>query len=143
MKRDISEECLLVLQHGIPPKLGDKGRFTVPCYLQDVQIRNALVDLGASVNLMPYSLFRKLGLIDLNPTRMTIQLADRSVKLPRGITEDVLVRVDKFAFPVDFIIMDIEEEEKVPLILGRPFLNNAKVVIDVHEKSLKLRVGSE
>ncbi|XP_071700058.1 uncharacterized protein [Rutidosis leptorrhynchoides] len=125
------------------PKLGDTGRFTVPCYLQDVQISNALVDLGASVNLMNYSLFKKLGLKDIRPTRITIQLVDRSVKLPRGFAEDVLVRVDMFNFPVNFVIMDIEEDTKVPLILGRPFLNTAKAIIDVHEKSLKLRVGTE
>ncbi|XP_071728273.1 uncharacterized protein [Rutidosis leptorrhynchoides] len=89
---------------------------------------NALADLGASLNLMPYSLFKKLGLHESRPTRMTIQLADRSVKISLGIAEDILVRVDKFAFPVDFVIMDIEEDSKVPLIFGRPFLDTAKAV---------------
>ncbi|XP_071699943.1 uncharacterized protein [Rutidosis leptorrhynchoides] len=139
----LSEKCSLVLQHGIPPKLGDTGRFAVPCYLQDVQISNALADLGASINLMPYSLFKKLGLNELRPTRMTIQLADRSVKIPREISNDILLRVDKFAFPVDFVILDIEEGTKVPLILGRPFLSTTKAVIDVHENCLKLGVGKE
>ncbi|XP_071727870.1 uncharacterized protein [Rutidosis leptorrhynchoides] len=139
----LSKECSLVPHHGIPPKLGDTGRFMGPYYLQYVQISNALADLGASVNLMPYSLFKKLGLNELRTMRMTIQLADRSVKIPQGIAEDILVRVDKFAFPVDFIIMDIEADTEVPFILGRPFLNTAKVVIDIHEKSLKLRVSKE
>ncbi|XP_071729940.1 uncharacterized protein [Rutidosis leptorrhynchoides] len=109
----LSGECSLVLQHEIPLKLGDTRRFTVPCYLQDVQISNALADLEANVNLMPYSLFQNLGLKDLRPTRMTIQLVNISVIIPRGIAEDILVRVDKFAFPIDFVIMDIEEDNKV------------------------------
>ena len=82
----------------------------------------ALCDLGASINLMPLSIFRKLGLKEVQPTNVTLQLADRSIKYPYGVIEDVLVKVDKFYFPVDFIILDIDEDTEIPLILGRPFL---------------------
>ncbi|XP_071699907.1 uncharacterized protein [Rutidosis leptorrhynchoides] len=87
----LGEECSLILTKGITPKLGDTGRFTIPCFLQEVQVHNALADLRASVNLIPLSLFEKLGLGKLRPTLMTIQLDDRSVKLPKGIAEDIMV----------------------------------------------------
>ncbi|XP_075475256.1 uncharacterized protein LOC142505999 [Primulina tabacum] len=102
-----------------------------------------LCDLGASINLMPLSVFRKLGLGEPKPTRMSLQLADRSVKYPRGLIEDVLVKVDKFIFPVDFVVLDMEEDIEMPLILGRPFLATGKALIDVQEGKLRLRVGEE
>ncbi|XP_075479313.1 uncharacterized protein LOC142520196 [Primulina tabacum] len=103
----------------------------------------ALCDLGASINLMPLSVLRKLGLGEPKPTRMSLQLADRSVKYPRGLIEDVLVKVDKFIFPVDFVVLDMEEDIEMPLILGRPFLATGKALIDVQEGKLRLRVGEE
>ncbi|XP_071728103.1 uncharacterized protein [Rutidosis leptorrhynchoides] len=90
---------------------------------------------------MSLSLFEKLGLGKLRPTLMTIQLADRSVKLPKGITEDIMVQVNKFIFPVDFVVMEIDKDTDIPLIIGRPFLNTARAIIDVNDGSLKLRVG--
>ncbi|XP_073277634.1 uncharacterized protein [Primulina huaijiensis] len=104
---------------------------------------DALCDLGASINLMPFSVFRKLGLGEPKPTRMSLQLADRSVKYPRGVIEDVLVKVDKFIFPADFVVLDMEEDMEMPLILGRPFLATGKALIDVQEGKLRLRVGEE
>ncbi|XP_075499157.1 uncharacterized protein LOC142537531 [Primulina tabacum] len=92
---------------------------------------------------MPLSVFRKLGLGEPKPTRMSLQLADRSVKYPRGLIEDVLVKVDKFIFPVDFVVLDMEEDIEMPLILGRPFLATGKALIDVQEGKLRLRVGEE
>ncbi|XP_073120421.1 uncharacterized protein [Henckelia pumila] len=103
----------------------------------------ALCDLGASINLMPYSVFRKLSLGEPKSTRMSLQLADRSIKYPRGIIEDVLVKVDKFIFPVDFVVLDMEEDLDMPLILGRPFLATGKTLIDVQKGELLLRVGEE
>ncbi|XP_073120574.1 uncharacterized protein [Henckelia pumila] len=104
---------------------------------------SALCDLGASINLMPYSVFRKLNLGEPKSTRMSLQLADRSIKYPRGIIEDVLVKVDKFIFPVDFVVLDMEEDLDMPLILGRPFLATGKALIDVQKGELLLRVGEE
>ncbi|XP_075473912.1 uncharacterized protein LOC142504961 [Primulina tabacum] len=103
----------------------------------------ALCDLGASINLMPLYVFRKLGLGEPKPTRMSLQLADRSVKYPRGVIEDVLVKVDKFIFPADFLVLDMEEDIEMSLILGRPFLATGKALIDVQEGQLRLRVGKE
>ena len=106
-------------------------------------MEKALVDLGASINLMPYSLFKKLGFGELKPTRMSLQLADRSVKLPRGVIEDVLVKVESFIFPIDFVILDMDADIEVPLILGRPFLATAKAIIDVADGRLVLRIGED
>ncbi|XP_021995207.1 uncharacterized protein LOC110892347 [Helianthus annuus] len=118
----LSEECSAVLQNKLPKKVSDPGSFTIPCLIGNLSVSNALADLGASINLMPYSIFAKLNLGKPSPTRMSLQLADRSVKFPRGVVENMLVKVDKFVFPVDFIILDMDEDSEVPLILGRPFL---------------------
>ncbi|XP_048227259.1 uncharacterized protein LOC125369287 [Ricinus communis] len=104
---------------------------------------DALSDLGASINLIPSSLFERLGLSEPKPTRMRVQLADRTVKFPRGIVEDVLVKVDKFIFLIDFFIMDMEGESSMPLILRRPFLTTSKAVINVCDGKLQLRVADE
>ena len=101
-----------------------------------MSITSALADLGASINLLPSSLFDKLGLTESRPTRMSIQLADRSVTYPRGIVEDVLVKVNKFIFPIDFVVMDMEGKGNVPLILGRPFLATARAIIDMGDRML-------
>ncbi|XP_076954440.1 uncharacterized protein LOC143628858 [Bidens hawaiensis] len=102
---------------------------------------HALADLGGSINLMLYSLYKKLELGDLTPTRMSLLLAYRSIKYPRGITEKLLVKVDKFVFSVDFVVRDMEADEKVPIILGRPFLRTAKALINVYDGKIMLRVG--
>jgi len=101
------------------------------------------LDLGASINLIPLSMLKKIGEIDVRPTRMTLQLADRYIKHPYGVIEDLLVKVDKFLFPVDFVVMDIEEDVDVPLILGRPFMKTTKVIIDVDKGKLKVCVEDE
>ena len=139
----LNEECSAILQNKMPQKLKDPGNFTIPCNIGDLSIKKALCDLGASINLMPYSIYEKLGLGDPKPTRITLQLADRSVKHPIGIIEDVLVKVDKFIFPVDFVILDMEEDFDVPIILGRPFLATARALIDVHQGKLTLRIYNE
>ncbi|KAK5775430.1 hypothetical protein PVK06_043322 [Gossypium arboreum] len=138
-----NEECSAILQNKLPTKLKDPGSFTIPCLIGSLNVEKALADLGASINLMPYKMFKQLGLGEPKPTRMSIQLADRSVKYPRGIIEDVLVKVDKFIFPVDFVVLDMDEDVEAPLILGRPFLATTRVVIDVGDNKLVLRVGDE
>ncbi|XP_021995244.1 uncharacterized protein LOC110892386 [Helianthus annuus] len=123
--------------------MADPGSFIIPCLFGSSSVRHALADLGASINLMPYSVYSKLNLGDPVPMRMSIHLGDRSVKYARGIVENVLVKVEKFIFPVDFVILDMKEDERVPLILGRPFLAIAKALIDVFDGKLTLRVGSD
>ncbi|GKB60234.1 reverse transcriptase domain-containing protein [Tanacetum coccineum] len=139
----LSEECSAIIQRSLPQKEGDPGSFTLPCLIGPLAVKNALADLGASINLMPHSLFRRLGISKLKPTKMSIQLADRSIKYPIGVCENLLVKISKFIFPVDFVVLEMDEDELVPIILGRPFLATARAVIDVHEGKLSLRVGSE
>ena len=115
----------------------------MPITIGNLTVGKALLDLGASINLMPLSMLKKIGDVEVRPTRMTLQLADRSIKYPHGIVEDLLVKVDKFLFPVDFVVMDIEEDAEVPLILGRPFMKTAKVIIDVDKGKLKVCVLDE
>ncbi|XP_022007224.1 uncharacterized protein LOC110906392 [Helianthus annuus] len=139
----LSGGCSAVVLNKVPEKLTDPGLSTIPCLFgSDTECR-ALADLGASINLMPYSMYERLGLGELSPTRMSLSLADRSVKYPRGIIENLLVKVDKFIFPVDFVILDMEADEKVPIILGRPFLCTAKAIIDVFNGKITLQVGEE
>ena len=122
------EECSAILQKKLPPKLKDLGSFTITCAIGNAVF---VCDLGASINLMPWPIFKKLKLGEPRLTIVTLQLADRSLTHPRGIIEDVLVKVDKFIFPPDFIILDMQEDSEVPIILGRPFLATGKAMIDV------------
>ena len=129
-KRKIAEEgivnltatCNVVIKRGLPEKMKDPGSFTIPCTIGEFEFQKALCDSGASINLMPYSVAKKLSLGEITPTTVTLQMADRTLAKPRGIIEDVLVKVGNFIFPVDFIILDMEEDSQVPLLLGRPFL---------------------
>ncbi|XP_076954997.1 uncharacterized protein LOC143629670 [Bidens hawaiensis] len=139
----LSEECSAVLQNKLPKKMTDPGSFTIPCLIGSLSVSNALADLGASINVMPYSVSSKLDLGEPKPTRMSIQLADRSVKYPPGIVENMIVKIDKFVFPVDFVILEMDEDKNVPIILGRPFLATARALIDVCTGRLTLRFGDE
>ena len=114
----LSEECSAILQKKFPPKLKDPGSFTTPCAIGNAAFERALCDLSASINLMPWSIFRKLKLGEACSTTVTLQLADWLLTHPRGIKEDVLVKVDKFIFPANFIILDMQEDQEVPIILG-------------------------
>ncbi|XP_073046073.1 uncharacterized protein [Primulina eburnea] len=138
----LTEECSVILQKKLPQKLKDPGIFTIPCIIGDTQANKAFCDLGAIINLMPFSTYRDLKLGEVKLTTITLQLADRSLTYPRGIVEDVLVKVDKFIFPADFVILDMEEDQDAPLIFGRPFLATGKALIDVHKGELTLRVGT-
>ncbi|CAL0316919.1 unnamed protein product [Lupinus luteus] len=135
--------CSAITQKSLPEKTKDPGSFTIPVTIGELSVGKTLLDLGASINLMPLSMLKRIGELEIKPTRMTLQLADRSVKYPYGVAEDVLVKVDDLVFPVDFVIMDIEEDKEVPLILGRPFMKTARVVIDVDDGKLKVRVDDQ
>ncbi|GKB13547.1 reverse transcriptase domain-containing protein [Tanacetum coccineum] len=139
----LSDESLAMIQNKFPPKLGDPGSFLIPCKFNKTFSCNALANLGASINLMPYSLYAKLSHETLKPTKMSVRLADRSFEYPVGIAKNMLIEVGKFTFPADFVILEMEEDSKVPLILGRPFLHTADAVIRVKQKQLNLRVGTE
>ncbi|GJW73199.1 putative reverse transcriptase domain-containing protein, partial [Tanacetum coccineum] len=121
----------------------DLGSFTLPCFINNVCFDNALADLGASINIMPLSTYLNLGLGELAHTKLTIELADRTMKYPKGIAKNIIVGIGKFVFPVDFIIIDMPEDIKVPLILGTPFLSTARVKNDVFKRKITLRVGEE
>ncbi|GJY19094.1 reverse transcriptase domain-containing protein [Tanacetum coccineum] len=138
-----SDESSTIIQNKVPPKPEDPESFLIPCTFGKTFSCNALADLGASINLMPYSLYAKLSLETLKPTKMSVRLADRSFQYPIGIAENMLIEVGKFIFPVVFVILEMEEDSKVPLILGRPFLHTADAVIRMKQKQLNLGVGSE
>ncbi|GKB46046.1 putative reverse transcriptase domain-containing protein [Tanacetum coccineum] len=129
--------------NSIPRKEKDLGSFTLPYFINNVCFDNALADLGASVSVMPLSTYLNLGLGKLAHNKLTVELADRTVKYPKGIAENVLVGIGKFVFPVDFIILDMPEDIKVPLILGRPFLSTSSAKIDIFKRKITLRVGEE
>jgi hypothetical protein len=130
----MTEQVSAILQCKLPLKYKDPGCPTITCMIGVSQIERALLDLGASVNLLPYSIYLQLGLGELKPTSMTLQLADRSMKIPRGIVEDVLIKVDKFYFPMDFIVLDTKPVQmigtEILVILGQPFLTTANALIN-------------
>ncbi|GJW73000.1 reverse transcriptase domain-containing protein [Tanacetum coccineum] len=139
----VNAECSAIIMNKVPEKLEDPGKFLIPCALQELNRTSALADSGASINLSPHSIFKKLGLEALTPTRMTLELANRSITHPMGIAEDVVVRVDGFTFLADFVVVNFEPDPRVPIILGRPFLRTAKALIDLYEETLTLRVGKD
>ncbi|GJY38440.1 reverse transcriptase domain-containing protein [Tanacetum coccineum] len=118
----------------LPKKLRDPGRFLIPCEFSGINTCNALANLGASINLMTYSVWKTLSLSELTLTCMTLELADRSISEPIGIAEDVYVTVGKFQFPADFVVVDFEPDPRVPLILGKSFLKTSHALIDVYEE---------
>nr|GEY95871.1 reverse transcriptase domain-containing protein [Tanacetum cinerariifolium] len=139
----LNENCSVVLLMKLPEKLGDPGKFLIPFDFPKMDECLALADLGASINLMPLSVWKRLSLPKLTPTCMTLELVDRSISRPIGVTEDVYVKVGKFHFPADFVVVDFDADPRVPLILGRSFLKTERALIDVFEGELTLRVGKE
>ncbi|GJU93881.1 reverse transcriptase domain-containing protein [Tanacetum coccineum] len=139
----LNENCSAMLLKKLPEKLGDPGKFLIPCDFPELDECLALADLGASINLMPLSVWKHLSLPELTSTRMTLELANRSTVTPAGVAEDVFVKVGKFYFPADFVVVDYEVDPRVPLILGRPFLRTARALIDVHGEEMTLRVNDE
>jgi hypothetical protein len=142
----LTEQVSSLIQHSTPPKFKDPGTPTISCVIGNTEIERALLDLGAGVNLLPYSVYQQLGLGELKPTSTVLQLADRSIKKPRGIVEDVLIKVDKFYYPVDFIVLDTElvpyPDKQIPIILGRPFLATANACINCRTGVMKISFGN-
>ncbi|MCQ7416373.1 retropepsin-like domain-containing protein, partial [Salmonella enterica] len=139
----LTGECSAILTNKIPPKVKDPGTFTILVSIGGKELGRALCDLGASINLMPLSIYKKLGIGEARPTTVTLQLADRSITYPEGKIEDILVQVDKFIFLADFIILDYEADKDVPIILGRPFLATGRALIDVQKGELTMRVHDQ
>nr|GEU52758.1 reverse transcriptase domain-containing protein [Tanacetum cinerariifolium] len=139
----LNKHCSAVLLKKLPEKLGDSGKFLIPCDFLEKAECLALADLGASINQKPLSVWNKLSLPDLTPTCMTLELTDRSVSRPVGVVEDVYVKVGTFHFPADFVVVDFDADPRVPLILRRSFLKTRRALIDVFEGELSLRVGKE
>nr|GEU81521.1 reverse transcriptase domain-containing protein [Tanacetum cinerariifolium] len=139
----LNEHCSTVLLKKLPEKLGDPGKFLIPCDFPGMAECLALADLGASINLMPFSVWKRLSLPDLTPMCMNLKLADRSISHLVGVAEDVYVKVGSFHFLADFVVVDFDVNPRVPLILGRSFLKTRRDLIDVFEGELTLRVGKE
>nr|GEX75776.1 reverse transcriptase domain-containing protein [Tanacetum cinerariifolium] len=142
-KVPLNENYSAMLLKKLPKNLRDPDKFLIPCDFPGMDVCHALADLGASINLMPLSIWIKLSLPELTPTRMTLKLADRSITHPKGVAEDVFVKVGKFHFPTDFVVVDFEADPRVPLILGRSFLRTGRALIDVYGEEITLRVNDK
>ena len=142
----MTKQSTSLIRNNLPPKYKDPGSPIISIVVGNSKLGHGLVDLGASVNLLPYSVYVKLGLRELEPTNITLQLADRSVKVPRGIVKDVLVQIDKFYFPVDFVVLDTQLEvnqgTQFPVILGRPFLATTNAIIHRRGGLMTLSFGN-
>ena len=145
-KAFLTEQVSAIIQSKTPVKYKDPGSPTISVNIGGTSIDKALLDLGASVNLLPYSMYEQLGLGELKPTNITLSLADRSVKISKGIVEDVLVKVDKFYYPMDFVVLDTEPiavgPNHVPIILGRPFLATSNAIINCRNGVMQLTFGN-
>nr|GFA42590.1 reverse transcriptase domain-containing protein [Tanacetum cinerariifolium] len=142
-KMPLNENCSVVVLKKLLEKLGDPGRFLIPCDFTGLDNCLALADLGSSINLMSLSIWKKLRLPTLNDTKMVLELADRTISKPTGVAENVFVKVGKFYFPVDFVILDFVADPRVPLILGRPFLSTAYAIINVFEREIIIRQNQQ
>ena len=132
-----------VIQRSLLVKMQDPGSFTIPYTIGSSEMGKALCDSGSSINLMPLSVFKRLSLGELTLTTMTLQMANRTLAQPEGNLEDVLIKVGKFIFPMDFVVIDIEQDKQVPLLLGMLFLSTGATLIDVKKGELILKVGDE
>ncbi|XP_070013602.1 uncharacterized protein [Nicotiana sylvestris] len=139
----LTQTCSAVVTRPIAEKLSNPGSFTIPCTIGNFAFAKALCDLGASINLMPLAIYKRLGIGRARPTSMLLQLADRTVKRLFGILDDVLIQVGKFVFPADFVILDCKVDEDIPIILGRPFLATRRALIDCETGELKMRLNDE
>ncbi|XP_019255938.1 PREDICTED: uncharacterized protein LOC109234409 [Nicotiana attenuata] len=136
-------EKRIVMTRSITEKLCNPGSFIIPCTISNYAFAKALCDLGASINPMPMSIYKRLGIGRARPTSILLQLADRTVKRPSGILDDVLVQVEKFVFPVDVVILGCQVDEEIPIILGRTFLATGRALIDCEIRELKMRLNNE
>ncbi|RVW90640.1 hypothetical protein CK203_038847 [Vitis vinifera] len=142
----LTEQVSVIMQCKSPMKYKDPGCPTISMMIGETCVEKALLNLRAGVNLLPYSVYQQLGLGDLKPTSITLSLADRSVKIPRGMVEDVLVQVDKFYYLVDFVVLDTDPVAKgtncVPIIVGRPFLVTSNAIINCRNGVVQLTFGN-
>jgi hypothetical protein len=141
----LSEEVSAVLLGKVPPKLKDPGSFTVPCTIGNKGFEGAMLDLGASINLMPYHIYQNLSLDDIKPLNISLKMADQRTVTPRGVVENILVKIDDLLIPADFVVLDMKEsakgeENEIPIILGRPFMATAGTKIDVQKGILTMTV---
>ncbi|XP_027076039.1 uncharacterized protein [Coffea arabica] len=142
----VGENVSAILQRKLPPKCRDPGMLTIPCKIGNTPIRKAMLDLGASINVMPKTIYTSLNLGPLKETTIIIQLTDRTNAYPEGLVEDVLVQVNELVFPADFYILDMGDEKSLnpsPILLGRPFLSTARTKIDVNEGTLSMKFDDE
>ncbi|KAK9031636.1 hypothetical protein V6N11_055929 [Hibiscus sabdariffa] len=138
-----TETCLALMHNKVLAKKVDPGSFTIECSIGHNYSTKALCDPSASTNLIPKSVFQKLGIGEAKPTTMMLQLADHSFVQPEGKIEDILVQIDKFIFPADFLIVDCEADENAPIILGRPFLSTSRATIDFEKDEIVFKVDNE
>ena len=145
-KAFLTEQVSVIIECKNPMKYKDPGCPTISVNIGGISVEKALLDLGASVNLLPYSMYKQLGLGELKPTSITLSLADRSIKKLKGTIEDVLIQVDKFYYPVDFVVLDTESvavgANHVPIILGRPFLATSNAIINCRNEVMQLTFGN-
>ncbi|GJZ63390.1 hypothetical protein Tco_0619811, partial [Tanacetum coccineum] len=139
----MNPRCSALLQNQLPPKEQDPGSFILPCSIGRLDINNPLANLGASISVMPFSMYKRLGMGKLEPINMVIEMADNTKCTPKGIVKNLLVKIDKFIFPVDFVVLDMVGEFRMPIILGRPLLATAHAKVDIFRKSISLEVGNE
>jgi len=139
----VEANCNAVIQKNSPQKFKDPRSVTIPCSIGNVSVGKTLIDLGENINLMSLSMRRRIRNLMVSPTKMTLQLAERSIIRPYGVVEDVLVKVRQFTFLVDFVIINIEEDSNIPLILGRPFMLTSKCVVDMGNGSLEMSVEDQ
>ena len=140
---DRLQHCGAIATRSLLQKEEDPGVFTIPCTVGSLHFAKALCYMGASINLMPLSIYKKLGLGDPKPTAMRLLMVDRTVKRPIGILHDVLVKVESFIFPADFFILDCEVDFEVPIILGRPFLATGRALVDMEKGQMTFRLNNE
>ena len=145
-KAFLTEQVSAIIESNTTVKYKDPGCPTISVNIGGISMEKALLDLGASVNLLPYSMYKQLGLGELKPTSITLSLADRSIKIPKGTIEDVLIQVDRFYYPVDFVVLDTEPvavgPNHVPIILGRPFLATSNAIINCRNGVMQLTFGN-
>ncbi|KAM0976053.1 hypothetical protein ACFX15_018482 [Malus domestica] len=142
----VSENVLAVLQRKLPPKCKDPGSFTIPCVIGNTRFESTMLDLGASINVMPYSIYASMNLGELKNDGVIIQLADRSNTYPKGVLEDVLVQVNHLVFPADFYVLEMEDSNyslQLPILLGRPFMKTARTKINVFKGTLTMEFDGE
>ncbi|GKE13102.1 zinc knuckle CX2CX4HX4C containing protein [Tanacetum coccineum] len=139
----INPRCSALLQNQLPPKEQDPRSFILPRSIGRLDFNNTLADLGASISIMPFSMYKRLGMGKLKPINMVIEMADNTKSIPKGIVKNLLIKIDKFIFPIDFVILDIIEDYRMPFILGRHLLATTHAKVDIFKKSISLEVGNE